>query len=91
MTKEFSVVTPFPNPFDDHLILQLILPYKDRLSIELFDMIWKKEVIFEGEGKEGLNQFDADLSDLANGAYAVRFTFRETAVIKSIVKMERKK
>jgi hypothetical protein len=54
-------------------------------------MIGKKQVIYEGEGKEGLNRFEADLSDLADGAYSIRFTFRETQIIKSIVKIEKKK
>ena len=91
LTKEFSVVTPYPNPFNDILTLQLILPFKDQVSIELMDMSGKRISIFEGEGKEGMNQYDTDLSDLANGTYAIRFKFRDSEVIKSIIKMEKKK
>lgn len=91
LTKEFSVINPYPNPFNDHLTLQMILPYKDNISIELYDMIGKKIMIYEGEGHEGLNQFDADLSGLAAGSYAVRFTFRDSDTIKTIVKTDKKK
>ena len=85
------MVTPYPNPFNDLLTLQLILPYKDQLIIELIDMNGKNTMIFDGEGREGLNQFEADLGDLANGTYAIRYQFRETKILKTIVKMENKK
>ncbi len=91
LTKEFSVINPYPNPFNDLLTLQLILPYKDQISIELIDMNGKSIMLFEGEGKEGLNQVEADLSDLANGTYAVRYLFRETKIMRTIIKMENKK
>ena len=51
----------------------------------------KSIMLFEGEGKEGLNQVEADLSDLANGTYAVRYLFRETKIMRTIIKMENKK
>jgi PKD repeat protein len=90
LTNEFIVVNPYPNPFNDHLVFQLILPYKENISIEIFDLIGKKITVYEGPGHEGSNQFEADLGDLANGTYTVRFRFRETEIVKTIVKVEKK-
>ncbi|MCX6291815.1 MAG: PKD domain-containing protein [Bacteroidetes bacterium] len=90
LTKEFSVVNPYPNPFNDQVMIQLVLPYKDQLSVELIDMNGKSIPVFAGEGHEGLNQIAVDLGSLANAAYALRIRFRESEVIKTIVKMKKK-
>ncbi len=91
LTNDFIVVNPYPNPFNDHLVFQLILPYKGDLSIEVFDLLGRKLTIYEGVGHEGSNLFAADLSDHPNGTYTVRFKFLETEIVKSVVKVERKK
>ena len=91
LTTNFSVADPFPNPFNDNLVLQMILPYKGEVRIELFDMIGKNYTIYEGIGHEGLNQYDAELGGLSNGPYAIRFMFKDGEIIKTILKIEKKK
>jgi PKD repeat protein len=90
LSDEFIVVNPYPNPFNDRLFFQLILPYKDHISIDIFDIAGKKITVYDGEGKEGSNLFEAELGDLSNGTYSVRFKFRDSEVTKQIVKAERK-
>ena len=90
-SNDFSVPNPYPNPFNDKVMLQMILPYKGAISIEIIDLIGKQQFLHESMGQEGLNQYEADLEYLSNGPYGFRFRFNDIEIMKTILKIELKK
>jgi PKD repeat protein len=92
ITGDFSLLNPYPNPTEGNLNLDVILPFSDHLAIELFNAIGQKiSVLFDGTGAAGLNSLNADLAPLAEGMYAIRFTFRDNTKVRQVMKIGRKK
>jgi PKD repeat protein len=92
IVDDFSIVDPYPNPFSGSVNLDVVLPYDDHLTIELFDALGQKmETLYDGMAYVGLNSINADLSSLAEGMYAVRFTFRDNTKVREVMKVSRKK
>lgn len=92
LTNEFSVMEPFPNPFTDQLQMNVILPYEDYLTVEMYNSLGQKlSTIFDGAGTTGLNLIHSDLTSLADGVYTLRFSFREQDILRKVIKSSNKK
>jgi PKD repeat protein len=92
IVTDYSIVEPYPNPFTQSINLDVVLPYDDDLLIELFNSLGQQlQVLYDGPAYAGLNSISADLTSLADGMYAVRFTFRDNTKMREVVKTGRKK
>jgi hypothetical protein len=92
LTNEFSIMEPFPNPFTDVLQMNVVLPYSDYLTVELYNSLGQKiTTVFDGQGTTGLNLINSDFSSLADGIYSLRFSFREVDIVRQVVKSSNKK
>ena len=73
--SESLILTPHPNPIGDSYTVKLILSSEDLGSLKVFDAQGRLvDKIFENEVvKEGLNMYQVDASDYANGTYTLRY------------------
>lgn len=92
LTNEFSIMEPFPNPFNDVLQMNAVLPYEDFLTVELYNNLGQKiSTIFDGQGRAGLNLISTDFSSLSDGIYTLRFSFRDQDILRKVIKERLKK
>lgn len=88
--KEMAVINPYPNPFTDNVIVRVILPYEDDLTLQLIDQLGKTLYEFsEDRVPKGLTEFNLNLSDLPDGLYSVLLRFRDERILKQVVKNSR--
>lgn len=87
--QKFVVVSPYPNPFNDQILIQSILPFEDDLQLELYNTLGQVVVSASFNGNAGLNSFAIDGTVLNSGIYFLRCSFRdnEAVITKQIVKM----
>ena len=83
----FIVNEPYPNPVEKELVLNFILPYNDKVEIQLFDSNgnYIKKVFSENCAK-GLNTLKLNLSTLNSGLYSFRLIYRDKVEIKKFIK-----
>jgi len=92
LLKQISLVEPYPNPFTSILHLDVVAPFEDQLTIELYNNLGQEVVtLYDGEVSIGLNSILANLSSLADGIYTLRFTFLDQQLIRQVMKAEVKK
>jgi hypothetical protein len=92
LESSFSVKDPYPNPFTSLLNVEVILPYSDELTVELFELTGKKVMdIYNGHAAKGLTTMQADLQGLAAGMYTLKCSFRDEVLVRSVVKTNKKK
>lgn len=92
LNNEFSIMEPFPNPFSDFLQMNVILPYDDYLTVEMFNNLGQKlSTIYDAQGTTGLNLIQVDFSSLADGLYTLRFSFRDQVIVRKVAKDRVKK
>jgi PKD repeat protein len=92
LISDISVANPFPNPFDDNLTLNVILPYKEQLKVDVYDQLGKiLFTAYDDMGNAGLNQLSLDMTNLTEGVYTLRISFQDTDVVRQVVKMKVKK
>jgi len=92
LTNEFSIMEPYPNPFNNMLQMNVILPYADYLTVELYNTLGQKiSTLFDGPGKTGLNAIEEDFSSLADGVYMVRYSFRDEDIVRRVIRQSKKK
>ncbi|MCC7232735.1 MAG: PKD domain-containing protein [Bacteroidia bacterium] len=90
--SSIAVVNPYPNPFSRQVVIRLVLPFEDRLSISLYDIYGNFiRSIFTGSASRGLFERKCDLGDLPDGTYALRVDFRDEVILRKVVKQEVKK
>jgi PKD repeat protein len=87
LTDDVITMDPFPNPFTDKIIVRMLLPKQDDLTIDLADMTGKviKE-IYTGKGTKNLFELEIDLSDIADGIYSLKIVYNDEVVSKNLVK-----
>ena len=83
----FIVNQPYPNPVAKELILNFILPYNDKVEIQLFDSNGNYiKNVFSENCTKGLNTLKLDLSTLNSGMYSFRLIYRDKVEIRKFVK-----
>ena len=83
----FIVNQPYPNPVAKELILNFILPYNDKVEIQLFDSNGNFiDKVFSENCTKGLNTLKLDLSTLNSGMYSFRLIYRDKVEIRKFVK-----
>ena len=87
LESSFSLKDPYPNPFISELTLEMILPYSDVLTLEIFDQTGKKvRELYNSTAPKGLTTVKADLQGLASGVYTLKCTFRDDVIVRPILK-----
>lgn len=63
----------YPNPASDQTTIQLTLPNRTELSIDVFDLLGRHILtVFKGRADAGLQQFSVNLHSLSVGTYVLR-------------------
>jgi len=92
LTNEISIMEPYPNPFSDELQVNVILPYDDYLTVEIYSYLGQKiKTLYDGMGKTGLNAINVDFSSLSGGVYIIRYIFRDQEIKRKVIKQSKKK
>jgi Secretion system C-terminal sorting domain len=73
-TSPLPSITIAPNPFNDHLTLDVISEFDDRYIIEMFDALNRSISVYRLDAKVGQNQFIINTPDLISGAYLIKVT-----------------
>ncbi|MEO5643681.1 MAG: T9SS type A sorting domain-containing protein [Bacteroidia bacterium] len=76
-------VSLFPNPAQDHIMLQIAAEQKGNTSVELFNVIGEKMDAIDFGNVNSVN-YDYATSDLANGIYFFRITSGMTTVTRKV-------
>ncbi|MEQ9426107.1 MAG: PKD domain-containing protein, partial [Cyclobacteriaceae bacterium] len=87
-TPQFIVRGPFPNPVDNLLRLNVLLPdVNDGITISISDVFGKVLVAESfGDVLEGLNIYDFDVSSYYQGIYLVRIEYEGREFVRRIRK-----
>lgn len=85
-------ISPYPNPFNDAMTLQVILPFEDNLEVTIFNALGQSIEVYSGDGRAGLNEFVISGSTLEAGLYFVKVSFRdgEQTFVRSVSKVNGK-
>lgn len=85
--EEFIQVSdPYPNPAQNNLTFDVILPDEADLTVEVFNEAGQRVyTLFDGEGQQGLNRFQEDISALAQGTYVLRLRYKEDRYSRKFV------
>ncbi len=73
MPVEFSLDTPYPNPFNSTASIQFALPRDSDISLTIFDLLGREVVrLREGVFQAGRHSVQFEASKLSSGIYFVR-------------------
>lgn len=78
ISKDLWISEPFPNPVENHLTLQFILPYNDVIEFYLSSAEGRDfGMINRGNFTKELNTFSLNTEKLAKGLYILRLRFAD--------------
>ena len=87
LTNDIITINAFPNPFANHVTFRFLLPQQENMKIELIDQAGRiVRELFEGKANKNLFEINNDLSDLPDGLYSVKVTYRDRIIGYTIVK-----
>jgi len=73
--EDIVVQQNYPNPASDRTTIELMLPSRTDLSIDIFDLLGRHALtVFRGRANAGLQQYSINLSDLSAGTYIYRIS-----------------
>jgi len=82
-----QVIEPFPNPSNGIITLPIIIPEKDELTITLTDARGKiVQYAYSGLIDEGLQMITIYTEGIASGIYACKIEYKNSLIIKKIIK-----
>ncbi len=75
LVEDIVVQQNYPNPASDRTTIELMLPSRTDLSIDIFDLLGRHTLtVFRGRANAGLQQFSINLSNLSSGTYIYRIS-----------------
>ena len=87
LTNDLITINPYPNPFTSQITIGFLLPQQENMKIDLVDVSGKiARELFEGKSNKNNLEIHADLSELPDGLYTVKVTYRDRIISRSIVK-----
>ena len=84
-TTEFWVGNPYPNPVSTELQLDLVLPVKQQVEMQITTLQGRKLQTYNLEGKKGLNQVRLKLDQYQTGNYLLVIQTPEHREVRSFV------
>ena len=86
LSDGFIVLEPYPNPTDNEINIEYIIPYSEFVEVVLYDAIGKKvSTLFSDQAQKGLNKVLLNSATLNNGMYVYRIRFIDQTVVKKFV------
>ena len=76
----------YPNPVDDILTIDYILPLKSLVKVRLFDVNGQEKNTFEFKGDRGLNKLQIPTSHLSQGVYYLEIELNNSIEVREFVK-----
>jgi PKD repeat protein len=84
--EELWFSTPYPNPADNEINIDFILPYKDQIQIRILAADGQQIQSMNIVGERGLNKLQIPTNQLSQGLYYLEIKTGETVEIKEFVK-----
>jgi len=84
--SSFFLSSPFPNPFNPKITFQFFVPYKEHISIEIFDsngrlvLTMIKEILEPGKHSMSWNAVNQ-----SSGVFFIKFTYQNKYSVKKII------
>lgn len=87
-TEQDILVTPYPNPFGDELLIELILVDDDTIDLAVYDVLGRKIATIASQEltKKGINSFTVNTSNWSAGTYTVFLTTSKKSIAKKVIK-----
>lgn len=83
LADEIKVLNPFPNPADQEVILQVVLPKDGQIVVEEYNALGDKtRVIHNDMGTRGINRWHINTANTPVGTYFLRVAFRKENFVK---------
>ncbi len=71
--SEFHLSVPFPNPFNNHAVIEFTIAKSCNVTISIYDVTGREaRMLFEGAVDAGLHSIEFDGAQLTSGIYFVR-------------------
>lgn len=82
------LITPFPNPIDQELTIQIILTTDEVIDLSIYDALGRKvkELATSQSFAQGLNSFSVDASSWSAGAYTIFLNTSKKSIAKKVIK-----
>lgn len=85
-TDELSILNPYPNPVSDEANIRIILPYKSKLMISVYDQAGRlMSDVFNDLAPDGFSDYKFDVSNLPEGLYTIRVIFKDKVFYRQLV------
>ena len=84
--SSFFLSSPFPNPFNPKITFQFFVPYKEHISIEIFDSNGRlvhtmiKEILEPGKHSMSWNAVNQ-----SSGVFFIKFTYQNKYSVKKVI------
>ncbi len=86
LEKGYNVSNIYPNPMAAQAFVDITVPAKTRISVEVYDMLGNVvAIVADGEYAAGKHQLKINAADLANGIYYCRLNAAEGSVTKKFI------
>ncbi|MDP4266265.1 MAG: PKD domain-containing protein [Bacteroidota bacterium] len=86
-TNEFKVYNIYPNPSDQYINIEYVIPTADIINIDIYNLLGAKiQKVFSGSGNEGYNSVIQDISNLEKGFYILKITYKSNEFIGKFIK-----
>ncbi|MBK8362172.1 MAG: T9SS type A sorting domain-containing protein [Bacteroidetes bacterium] len=85
-TDELSILNPYPNPVSEEANIRIILPYKSKLMISVYDQAGRlMSEVFNDLAPDGFSDYKFDVSNLPEGLYTIRVIFKDKVFYRQLV------
>ncbi|MBN4051253.1 PKD domain-containing protein [bacterium AH-315-M05] len=82
----FIALDPYPNPTDNEINIEYIIPYSEFVEVVLYDAIGKRvSTLFSDKAQKGLNKILLNSAFLNEGMYFYRISFIDRTEVKRFV------
>ncbi|PLX13873.1 MAG: hypothetical protein C0594_00695, partial [Marinilabiliales bacterium] len=87
LSESFRILPPIPNPVEEVLIIDFIVPFVSQVDISIFDSSGKLVGNYKVDSPEkGYNRVQVSTSDLGSGVYNYRVSFDDSFEIQKFIK-----
>ena len=83
---QYELYQNYPNPFNPVTIIQFEIPQKEKVLIEVFDLLGQRiKTLLNEEMEKGKHKINFNAFGLSSGIYFYRIRTKETTVTKKMV------
>lgn len=86
ISKEFVLLSPYPNPVEDWVYLSFVMPERQPVTLTVMNNLGK---VVEDKAlantKVGLNEYKWDLTTLPAGSYVLKVKYKDSVHLRKVV------